>query len=165
MNDLGTLPGGTHSSAVGINAAGWVVGWSTAGDGLHHAFLYDGTMRDLGALPGTHCEASGINAGGWVVGYCEDDFSLTAVLYSDSGITDLSALSTVRAAGWQHLNFATAINDAGQIVGLGVIAGESHAFRLNPPSPPDDAETISSGRTRLVVTDSAVDPSVNTARR
>ncbi len=136
MHDLGTLPGGSTSVATGINDAGWVVGWSTVSGGLHHAFLYDGTMRDLGGLPGTECEAAGINAGGLVVGYCYDDFSLSAVFYTDLGMFDLSALTAVQAAGW-HLQWAAAINDAGQIVGQGIIAGEMHAFRLTPPAAPD----------------------------
>ena len=55
MQDLGTL-GGTYSGGFAINASGQVTGYAdTAGDGLYHAFLWDGTtMQDLGTLGGTY---------------------------------------------------------------------------------------------------------------
>jgi probable HAF family extracellular repeat protein len=53
MIDLGTLPGGTHSWATGINNKGQIVGYSTIASGQTHAFLYSGgTMIDLGTLEG-----------------------------------------------------------------------------------------------------------------
>src|SRR6266478_5649820 len=53
IKDLGTLPGGTISFAVGINDRGQVVGFSSTASAIRHAFLFeDGVMVDLGTLPG-----------------------------------------------------------------------------------------------------------------
>ena len=50
LQDIGTL-GGLSSYGQSINTGGQIVGYSTiTGDLATHAFLYDGTMRDLNAL-------------------------------------------------------------------------------------------------------------------
>jgi probable HAF family extracellular repeat protein len=74
-SDLGTL-GGSNSIAIGINAAGQVVGYShTSGDATHHAFFADvtGPMVDLNTLiePGSGwvlTSACGINDSGQIAG-------------------------------------------------------------------------------------------------
>src|SRR5438132_12889138 len=70
--DLGTL-GGSQSQPAAINALGQVAGYSNLqGDGVIHAFLFDGTqLRDLGTLGGPDSVAYGINAYGTVVGYAQ----------------------------------------------------------------------------------------------
>ena len=53
MRDLGTLPGGTSSTASGINIFGQVVGGADPGNGgnFGHGFVYsNGQMRDLNNL-------------------------------------------------------------------------------------------------------------------
>jgi probable HAF family extracellular repeat protein len=56
MTDLGTLAAGQNSLANDVNDAGVVVGRSAInppGPEVHHAFLWDGTMHDLGRCPRT----------------------------------------------------------------------------------------------------------------
>src|SRR5436305_1669392 len=61
VTPLGSL-GGSQVFATGINSSGLVVGYSDiAGDTTSHAFLYDGTMHDLGTLGGSLSSAFGIN--------------------------------------------------------------------------------------------------------
>ncbi|MEI7036243.1 hypothetical protein [Fulvimonas yonginensis] len=51
MRDLGTLPGDTHSQALGINDRGQVVGLSYGGTAGLRAFLWEnGVMKDLNTL-------------------------------------------------------------------------------------------------------------------
>lgn len=113
--DLGTLPGGTFSSANGINNSGQVVGDSDSDNGTR-AFLYsNGTMTDLGTLPGgSNSSATGINNSGQVVGNAVLG-TTRAFLYSNGTMIDLrSGLSTSSSA--------TAINNSGQIVGEVVLS-------------------------------------------
>jgi len=59
ITDLGTLPGGAYSQALGVNDNGQVVGLSQTSSGAEHAFLYQpGTgMVDLGTLSGLDSRA------------------------------------------------------------------------------------------------------------
>jgi probable HAF family extracellular repeat protein len=134
VKDLGTLPGGTSSSAEAINASGQVVGSSDRGDGLVHAFLYaNGVMTDLGALPGGATSyATGINDNGQIVGYSDTREPGTswpqpehAFSYTNGKMTDLGNLGSSFAV-WSRAN---AINAAGQIVGYSLTDdGDRRAF-------------------------------------
>jgi probable HAF family extracellular repeat protein len=137
MIDLGTL-GGNGSYGYGINDSGQVTGQSlTTEDASYHAFLYDGAMHDLGTLGGSYSVGFGINASGQVVGFSatSGDIADRAFLFtSGTGMVDLNTLIDP-LTGWE-LTYGSAINDAGQITGYGLIGGESRAFLLTPiPEP------------------------------
>jgi probable HAF family extracellular repeat protein len=138
MIDLGTLPGDVDSQANGINNLGHVVGWS--GDenlADFKAFFYNGSaMTDLGLPLGGI--ASGINDADQVVGRMvlgSGGFG-HAYLYAGGVVTDLNSL--ISPDSGLILDWATAINNAGQIVGIAHRAGgpsdgtEQHAFLLTP---------------------------------
>jgi probable HAF family extracellular repeat protein len=126
VHDIGTLGGG-GCTAVAINAAGQVVGYSDLVDGTVHAFLYDSSgMHDLGTLgDGLHSFATAINPAGQVVGYSDgaDGSRYHAFLYDSSGIHDLGTLGG-------RDSYATAIDPAGQVVGFSDLADglSQHAF-------------------------------------
>ena len=121
MRDLGTL-GGLYSSAEGINNAGRIVGGSSTSDTfegiLPVAYIHSrGTMNAIGTLPeGDSSIAHAINNPGQVVGrsaISTDDppeHPYHAFLYSRGLMTDLGTLGGL-------FSYATAINDAGAIVG------------------------------------------------
>jgi probable HAF family extracellular repeat protein len=128
--DLGTLAGHTISAGRAINASGHVVGESAVEPGAEvHAFLWDGAMRDLGALPGdTASQARGINAAGAVVGWSGTAVSSRAFLWQRGAMHDLNALLPADS-GWV-LTSAAAINDRGEIAGVGLHDGQTRAFLM-----------------------------------
>ena len=130
--DLGTL-GGTNSYGYGINDNGQVVGAAYTSSGEEDAFLYSsGMMNDLGTLGGFESRAYGINNTGQVVGFGETfGIGEHAFLYSGGTMTDLNDVIDTNS-GW-NLEIATAINDGGQIIGVGTHpAGLLRAFLLTP---------------------------------
>jgi probable HAF family extracellular repeat protein len=164
IHDLGTL-GGSISEAYGINAGGQIVGYSyLPGDTTTHAFLFDyWGMHDLGSLENTpFSAATAINSAGQIVGY--SDASATAgfhaFLFNNGVLSDLNNL-LAPGSGWE-LTRAEAINDWGQIVGLGgAPGGGNHAFLLTPPAPPAPsnltASTVSGSQVFLWWADNSPD--------
>ncbi|GAC1543100.1 MAG: hypothetical protein NVS2B9_10240 [Myxococcales bacterium] len=139
LEDLGTL-GGAESRAKAINAGGQVAGFAEVSATVGHAFLFDGSMLDLGSLPG--CERSGfagnngvaLNGRGAVVGTADLCSSTTtrAFLFVEGQIYDLNQLTAPPADGFVYAD-ATAINDRGSIVGVAtspVPFGPSRPFLL-----------------------------------
>lgn len=107
ITDLGTL-GVLESKAYGINATGQVVGVSSTIDGKKHAFLWDGSMHDLGVLPNTtESFAYAINDAGQVTGVSISLGSVTprAFLWQNNSMTDIGGFTP------------RAINRNGDIVG------------------------------------------------
>ena len=139
MKNLGTLLG--DSQANGISDAGHIVGESTINSfGETRAFLFaDGRMQNLGTLGGSSSWAYGVNDFGQVVGESKVASKIHAFLYLDGSMLDLNDL--IDPSSKWRLNRATAINNAGQIVGTGINpSGEKHGFLLNlftaPNAPP-----------------------------
>ena len=162
LQDLNSLVGPSDwklNSATDINDAGQITGWGTI-DGQTRAYLYDsGSVQALDVLPGYDFSIGrGINAAGDVVGYSAtgeitDPLHATdepffwfltssgedrAFLFRDGAMHDLNSLIDP-ASGWTILG-ATDINDSGQIVGWGTLAGEDptrvHALLLTPVPEP-----------------------------
>jgi probable HAF family extracellular repeat protein len=86
------------------------------------------------------CFTLGINESGQIVGGYSVSFGSScctfALLYENGALYNLNDLIPANS-GWT-LQAATAINDRGQIAGFGMIHGEIHAFRLDPPIAPAD---------------------------
>jgi probable HAF family extracellular repeat protein len=157
MADLGVLPGEDESWAFDVNDGGDAVGssWHLTIPNLlaaHRATLWrDGGAEivDLGRTPGpprcifeypfyTANIARAINNQGQVVGEAMCVASggpLAAFFWEDGVMHNLNDL-VAGAEGWDLLS-ARDINDAGEIVGIGVDPeGDLHGFLLTPTSTP-----------------------------
>jgi probable HAF family extracellular repeat protein len=138
--DLGTLQNlpGSSSSAIAVNDQGQIVGRSdfvVNGIGTTiHAFIYSGVnsggrMQDIQTIDPNDVNASsyafGINNSGQVVGvFLTPANLLLAFVYGESQMIDLDTLIDP-AAGWV-LDYAGAINDAGQIMARGFFQNETY---------------------------------------
>jgi probable HAF family extracellular repeat protein len=117
MNDLGSLDGDNGSSYVGgLNNAGEVVGYSTAG-AFTHAFLYDtGGMHDLTASNSKVADALGINDSGQITG-ATDGYGETHVYFWDLHTPSLPDYHDLGTLPGYPLGQGRGINAAGQIFG------------------------------------------------
>ncbi|OKH41402.1 hypothetical protein NIES2101_34245 [Calothrix sp. HK-06] len=120
----------------GINEKTQVVGVTSSGREL--AFLWDRAngIQSLGALPNNTnntSQAFSINENSQIVGLSSSEQGNRAVIWQNGIISDLNNLIPSNS-GWV-LNEARGINDAGYIVGTGVINNVQHAFLLQPVSP------------------------------
>jgi probable HAF family extracellular repeat protein len=91
------------------------------------ALVQNGTITDMAQCD---CEPHGINNSSQVVGQGFTFGPNHAFLYSGGTLYDLNNLFP-SGSGWVVSN-ATAINDHGQIVGMGTLNGARHGFRLDP---------------------------------
>ncbi len=132
MTDLGTL-GGSQSFAYAINNSGQIVGAAFTFTNVEHAFLYSGgTMTDLDSAGSLQSRAYAINRFGEVAGFISGPGTGDrAFVYSGGTMTDLNTVIDTNQ-GWT-LEVAAAINDRGQIAGIGTHpAGTLRAFLLTP---------------------------------
>src|SRR5215467_9390148 len=135
--DLGTLPGGTNSSANDINDAGDIVGSSETSSGQTHGFILIASVKtDLGTLPGGNQSfANGINSLRQVVGSARNSAGVSHGFMWQSGVMrDLGAYPPEDNIGSESV--ANAINDAGLIAGSVDLAGVVWNLAGVPNFPP-----------------------------
>lgn len=129
----------TQATALALNDSGTAVGFSSAGEGANtHAFLWtqSGGMVDLTPGEDAFGMAYAINAAGDVVGVQgTGDGPSNPFLYEGGVMYDLDTLLGASAAGWSDM-FPEAINDSGQIAGIGTFDGQTEAFLLTPSASP-----------------------------
>ncbi len=130
INDLGTLPGGSASAALNINAYGYAVGYSNTSGGSDHAVYWDSTgIHDFGVLPGgSNSYCYGVVPGGSVlfpVGGSETKDS-NGNIVEHACIFPGIDLGTLGGA----TSSAYAINDYYQIVGSSELADSTFSAFL-----------------------------------
>jgi uncharacterized delta-60 repeat protein len=144
VRDIGTIAGSTSSGAF-INDNGHVTGTSTINtfDNRQHAFLYDGTMHDLGALGDNdffsdRSTGNGLNIHDQVVGSTYRPYQgggnyQIPFIYTGGQMYDLETLVDASGADYR-LYTATGINDAGQIAVSAIqrSTGQIRAVLLTP---------------------------------
>jgi len=157
LEQLGTLPGGTWSSAEGINNQGQIVGNANDSFGKAHAFLKNPgqPLQDLGTLGGDESQISPdgpphINATGQIVGLSQiaDGSWHAFIVNPGDAMQDLNNL-TVNLPSGVTLEVATAINDNGWIVGY-TSGAYTHAFLETPVPIPGSLLLLGSGLLGLV---------------
>ena len=138
MTKVGTL-GGPWSQVYAINNKNQITGLAYTRNGLAHAFIATagGSLTDLGTISGPTSTTWGfaINNLGVVVGQSTFQNTYHAFVYSAGKMKDLNKLIAA-GSGWLLLS-ANGINDAGQIVGEGMLNGKQHGFLLTPVRPAD----------------------------
>jgi probable HAF family extracellular repeat protein len=155
---LTPLLGNTEGGANDINNAGVVVGYSTPSplNGLakRATMWVSGQAIDLGSVDGrVYSDAYGLNSQGDVVGdaslFISDPASTFAFVYSGGQMYDLT--SRVTTPGW-FIRHASAINDLGQIVGVGQYSdGTNRAVLLTPVPEPSSVALVAAGLVGLTV--------------
>ena len=130
---------GPRTTAEDINNVGQITGThyvgdlNSSGDEIQHVYLWNnGAITDLG-----QGYSAAINDSGIIVGHSiEEDYSDRSALVWRNGISYKLEDLIVDGFIWDRLLDAQDINNFGQIVGTGIINGQTHAFLLTPiPEP------------------------------
>jgi probable HAF family extracellular repeat protein len=139
--DLGNPPGGAGNNvAVGINNQGQVTINSVMSDGTAHAFLWAGSLHDLGTYPAdafitvASC-CNNINDRGQIVGFSIDSsFNMRALLWEASDKAPIDINTLVPADSPWYLLSPGGINGAGAIAATAVNLNtfEVHAVLATP---------------------------------
>jgi probable HAF family extracellular repeat protein len=135
VTDLGGISNTELSEAVAVNKSGLIVGYAMNTSSIDEAVTWlNGTMTVLPDLQSNgHSLAYGVNDAGIVVGrsdiYINGVWQEHAALWQNGKLTDLNSLLPANS-GWV-LNYARAINNNGEIVGIGTLNGVSTAFALS----------------------------------
>jgi probable HAF family extracellular repeat protein len=135
LQEIGSL-GGRITYGYAINSLGHVVGTSMIDIwGTTHAFFYhEGQIEDISRSYDTSSNTSSINDRDEIVGSwrieADADFIYGGFLYKDGMWTDISELFPPNS-GWT-IQYAAAINNAGQILGGGMHNGAPRLFLLTP---------------------------------
>jgi uncharacterized membrane protein len=121
------------SEAIGMNDADAVVGWTRRhiNEPYLPAIWRNGKRKLLDTPPGMSGQANSINNLGWVVGDRCAGIDCKAFVFDGTAMFDLDTLLSASSAGWTLLQ-ATAINDAGVIVGGGTFDGVFHGYMATP---------------------------------
>jgi probable HAF family extracellular repeat protein len=156
LKDLGTLPGGNISGAIGLNDAGEVVGYSNTSSGLLTEYNFiafewtsSGGMVNLGKLSGGNSScAFEINSSGVIAG---DSFVNSTVV--DAASWTNNKIKSLGALPKAIFTAALDINDSGEIVGESVFGYgppfTSHGFQWTSAGGMKDLGTLSGGNTSL----------------
>jgi probable HAF family extracellular repeat protein len=132
MRDLGFLHGYHDAGAYGVNTSGHVVGTLGAHAHVQFAgFFWNGTrMAKIGTLGGRSSQAFGINRSDVVVGSAQTVLKHWHAYVFDqraanAPVLDLNLMLDASGHGWTLVE-ARDINDAGQILVLGLVKGDIH---------------------------------------
>ncbi len=144
-----------YGAAYAMNDSGEVVGeaWAWYGSMLvcdDAILISGGQAKDIGfgLLMGFNT-AIAINRSGHILGkgwtYCDGSFCQQEYTFLDGGAVLFYSVSTPDSSGWYSL-LGSAINDAGQIAGIGYNASGQRAFLMTPiPSPTVSITSPTSG--------------------
>lgn len=145
VTSFGVLPGGNRSAATDVNDSGVIAGFGTATGG-ERGFFSNGTdLVSIGVLSGfTSSRANAINNAGVVVGSVSAPGQQRAVIFSNGQLQNLNNLLSPGSGNWTLL-FASDINDAGQISGVGRLNGELVGFRMTPVPEPFTMTVLAAG--------------------
>jgi probable HAF family extracellular repeat protein len=117
--DMGTLSGGTWSSAYGINNSGEVAGYGNTASGSFRGFTWTqgGGYSELGTFGGANSYAMAINDSGVAAGSAQTGGGwMNAFITSGSQFIDLGTLGGMSS-------YAYGINDQGEVVGYSSLSG------------------------------------------